>query len=88
MRRLGIGSTLECWMKKQSAGSVTKFPGTLLSAMKRDSGAVRTPPSRADMLQNCWFSRAGGSSGIAQAQEVMKRSLDKQRMTLIRSCYG
>ena len=64
-RRLGFGSSLEeCSIKKQSAGKVIEMPGTLLSAMKRDSGAARRPPSRADMLQNCWFSRAGGSSGI------------------------
>lgn len=52
-RRLGVGSALECWMRKQSAGRVSKFPGTSLSAMKRDSGHVRVPPSRADMVQNC-----------------------------------
>ena len=51
-RRLGVGSALECWMRKQSAGRVSKFPGKSLSAMKRDSAATSTPPSRADIVQN------------------------------------
>lgn len=52
-----------CRMRKQREGTVVRFWGSA-SVMKRLSGRVRDPPSRAEIVTYVWFSAGGGSDGF------------------------